>query len=247
MILTYFRQDWDRFPMDVRDPFKQLEPPANERAVVQTALDLLREFEILPHAVYDLDKFDAHRQSLHSLVDIKWTAITPRMQRVLYGINAVAQPANLIAAGVFWGYTFLCNAGAAVGPGACYEADTLIGVEINPEEAARAERNVSRIDSSGRARIVCADAVEVAADSAGPVDLLYLDADGAGGRGKAVYLDILQAVYDRIPKGGLVLAHNSVNCAEALSDYLGFVRDPAHFESSANLVVDTQGLEVSRK
>jgi predicted O-methyltransferase YrrM len=66
-------------------------------------------------------------------------------------------------------------------------------------------------------------------------------------QGKGVYLDILEAAYDRIPPGGIVLAHNSVNCAERLQHYLAFVRDPAHMRSSVNVILDREGLEVSIK
>ena len=61
------------------------------------------------------------------------------------------------------------------------------------------------------------------------------------------YLDILQAGYDQMPVGSLVLAHNSVNGAEQLSEYLAFVRDPAHFRASVNVILDGEGLEVSAK
>jgi hypothetical protein len=78
-----------------------------------------------------------------------------------------------------------------------------------------------------------------------PLNLLYLDADGTGKRGKGVYLDILQAGYERMPKGALVLAHNSVNSAAQLQDYLAFVRDPAKLRGSINVIMDGEGLEVS--
>ena len=91
------------------------------------------------------------------------------------------------------------------------------------------------------------DAVSFVGRYAAPIHLLYLDADGTNGRGKGVYLDILQAGYDRIPAGSLVLAHNSVNCADRLSEYLAFVRDPAHFRASVNVILDPEGLEVSVK
>ena len=94
------------------------------------------------HTEYDHARMLAHRQAVRDLFDIPWTAITPRMQRLIYAINAIVQPENMIAAGVFCGNTFISNAGAAVGPGACYTAKQLIGVEIRPEEAERAERNV---------------------------------------------------------------------------------------------------------
>lgn len=245
MVRTYRSEDWNTYRMDYSNPHRVLEPLEKETAVVEAALQVLREAKVLPHTDYDHAKLLAHRQAVAELFEIPWTAITPRMQRFLYAINAIVQPKNFIAAGVFCGNTFISNAGAAVGPGKCYTAQQLIGVEIQPEEAERAERNVRRLDPTGVARIVAADAVDVVAEFAGTIDLLYLDADGDSARGKGIYLDILEAGYDRMPPGSVVLAHNSVNCAERLKPYLEFVGDPAHFQSSVNVVFDSEGLEVS--
>ena len=242
---TYRSADWDRYRMDYHDPYRVLEPPEQEQAVVDAALAALHEAGLIPHTHYDGDKLLAHRQAVSDLFDVPWTAITPRMQRLLYALNAITQPATMIAAGVFCGYTFVSNAGAAVGPGACYTAQHLLGLEIKPDEADRAERNVRRIDPTGVARVVTADAVDFVASFPDPIDLLYLDADGAGGRGKGVYLDILEPVYATMPPGSLVLAHNSVNAAERLEHYLAFVRDTDHFHASVNVVFDREGLEVS--
>jgi predicted O-methyltransferase YrrM len=121
----------------------------------------------------------------------------------------------------------------------------LVGVEIKPVEAERAERNVRRIDATGVARVVAADAIEFVRDFADPIHLLYLDADGDRARGKGIYLDILEAAYDRMPKGAVVCAHNSVNCAERLRHYLAYVCNPAHMRASVNVVFDIEGLEVS--
>ena len=243
--MSYRSDDWDRYVMDCRDPHRTLEPLEQEIAVVDGALSRLRDAGVLADTGYDHAKFLAHREAVRELFEIPWTAISPRVQRLLYAINAIVQPRHMIAAGVFCGYTFICNAGAAVGPGACYTARQLIGVEIAPQEAARAERNVRRIDVTGIARVVADDAVNVAAQFREPIDLMYLDADDAGGRGKGIYLDILEAGYDRIPSGGVVLAHNSVNAAERLQSYLEFVRDPAHFRASVNVIVDSEWVEVS--
>jgi predicted O-methyltransferase YrrM len=231
--------------MDYGNPHRELEPAAAEVAVVGEALAALQAAGILPHTRYDQARMLAHREAVRDLFEIPWTAITPRMQRLLYAINAIVRPQNMIAAGVFCGNTFISNAGAAVGPGACYQAANLIGVEIVEEEAQRAERNVRRIDPTGVARVVAADAVEVVAGFAGPIHLLYLDADGDARRGKGIYLDILEQAYPRMPEGAVVLAHNSVNCGPRLKDYLGFVRDPAHMRASVNVVFDPEGLEVS--
>lgn len=245
MIRTYRSDDWNEYRMDYGNPHRELEPLGKEIAVVGEALSVLHKAGVLPHMRYDQQKMLAHRRAVRELFDIPWTAITPRMQRLLYAINAVVQPEHMLAAGVFCGFTFISNAGAAVGPGACYSAKNLIGVEIEPKEAARAESNVRRIDPTGVARVLAADAVDVAREFKQPIHLLYLDADGTDERGKGVYLDILESGYDRMPQGAVVLAHNSANATERLKHYLAFVRDPAHFRASVNVIFDIEGLEVS--
>jgi len=239
--------DWNAYKMVYAEPHRELESPEREVEVVAGALEALRDAGIIPGTEYDELRFLAHRRAVKEHFDIPWTAITPRMQRLLYAVTAITRPARVIAAGVFCGNTFVSNAGAAVGPGACYEAEDLVGVEIDAEKADGARRNVRRIDPTGVARIVADDAVKVAADYAEPVGLLYLDADGGPEQGKGIYLDILEAAWEKIPPGGVILAHNSVNCAERLEHYLTFVRDEANCRASVNVVFDPEGLEISVK
>jgi predicted O-methyltransferase YrrM len=242
-VATEFRvPDWAQYKMTYTDPHRELESLEEETAVVDQALEALREAGVLPHTQYDRKRFLAHRKAVADTFEIPWTAISPRVQRLLYAVNAIARPANMIAAGVFCGNTFISNAGAAVGPGACYEAKKLIGVEIKPEEAERAERNVRCVDSTGIARVVAADALDVVAAFKEPIHLLYLDADGSG---KKIYEDILRKAYQRLPEGALVLAHNSVNASERLAGYLEYVRDPRSFKASMNVILDPEGLEVT--
>lgn len=246
MIPTYESPDWQRYLMNYSEPFREFEPLQQEIAIVDEALEVLRRAGILPHTQYDRSKMLTHRKAVRQLFDVPWTAITPRMERLLYALNAIAQPKNLICAGIFCGFTFISNAGAGVGPGACYRPTNLIGVEISAEWAEGAERNLRRIDPSGFARIVRADALEFIKNFAEPIDLLYLDVNGQG-KGKALYLDILNAAYGKLSDGAIVLAHNSLNSAQALEDYLDFVRDRSNFRASVNIILDPEGLEVSRK
>ena len=247
MACEYRVDDWDTYRMDHKDPHRELEPLEREMMVVDAALGVLHETGVLAHVRYDGEKLMAMRSAVREKFEIPWTAISPRVQRLIYAINAIRQPAVMIAAGCFCGNTFICNAGAAVGPGACYAARHLVGVEIDAKEAARAERNVRRITANPAARVVADDAVPFVKQLGDPIDLLYLDADGAHGRGKGVYLDILKAGYDQMPAGSLVLAHNSVNGAGALQEYLAFVRNTANFRATVNVILDCEGLEVSAK
>lgn len=247
MVLEYRSPDWDRYVMDYRQPFRQLEPLEREVQVVDEALAVLKRAGILPHTNYDKTKFLAHRREVAEKFEIPWTAITPRMHRLIYAVNSILQPKVMVAAGIFCGFTFICNAGAAIGAGKCYDAERLVGIEIKPEEAARAERNVRKLTDDPSVQIIAADAVEVVANFDSQIDLLYLDADGAGRSGKGVYLDILLAGWDKMPSGSVILAHNSVNLAHQLRHYLEFVRNPQNCRASVNIVLDGEGLEVSMK
>ncbi|HJP32409.1 MAG TPA: class I SAM-dependent methyltransferase [Candidatus Latescibacteria bacterium] len=245
MAREYEAEGAREFAMEFGDPHRRLEPLAREIEVVEDGLAALVAAGVLPHTRYDRDRLLAHREAVAERFDIPWTAITHRMQRLLYAINAISQPRVMVAVGIFCGNTFISSAGAATGPGACYTARRLVGLEIRPEEADRARRNVATIDPDGQVEILGEDGIPWLRDFAGTIDLLYLDADGPEGRGKSIYLDLVEAAEHALDPGGLVLAHNSVNAAPALADYLAYVRDPANFRESVNMVVDDQGLEVS--
>jgi len=236
--------DWEQYRIDYHNPFQALEAPEEEIAIVDKVLARLAELQIIPHTRYDRARFETFRQAVIERFEIPWTAITPRMQCLLWALNAIRQPRNMLAAGIFCGNTFISNAGTGVGPDAVYQADNLVGIEIKLDEAARAERNVRAFDETGVAYIVAGDAVQVVGAFDKPIELLYLDANGTDARSKGIYLDILQAGLAQMPQGALVLAHNSVNCAEKMSDYLDFVRVPQRF-TSLNVIFDVEGLEVS--
>jgi len=243
--LVHEAPDWRTYRMDVRRPFAALEPLEQEIARVDAALSALVAAGVLPHARYDRERFARHRAEVAAAFDIPWTAITPRMHRLLYAINSIQQPRTLVAVGIFCGFTFIANAGAGLGAGACYAAERLLGIEIDPGEATRAARNVAAVDGDGRARILPADGVAALRELTGTLDLLYLDANGGGEQGKSIYLDMLAAARHALVAGSLVLAHNSLNCAAALADYLATVRDPANCRQSVNVCIDGEGLEVS--
>jgi len=238
--------DWRQYIMNWHDPHRQLESVERETAVVDAGLAALETHGVLRHSRYDREKFSAHRTAVRERFDIPWTAITPRMQRLLYGINAIAQPSTMVAVGVFCGNTFVSNAGAAIGPGTCYRAERVVGLEIRPGEADRARRNVATLESNGvDVQVLGEDGEPWLRNYDGTIDLLYLDADGPPGTGKSIYLTLLQTAEHVLRRGSIVLAHNSVNSARQLADYLTYVRDPDRFTTSVNMVVDDQGLEVT--
>lgn len=240
MAKEYRADDWQNYIMDWwGDPHPYMEPLENEIREVHKALSALVHYGILPHSTYDHDKMQAHRESVEKHFEIPWTGISPRMQRLLYAINAIAKPNIIVAMGIFCGNTFISNAGAAIGPGACYRAARLIGIEIDPGSAELARKNIVTLDTYHQAEIITADGVRWLRAYTGIIDLLYIDADGA-------YLPIIkEASKGALHRGSLVLAHNSVNFSFSLASYLKYVRNPAHSIESVNMYVDDQGLEVT--
>ena len=240
MAIEYRTEDWAEYTMPWKgDPHPIKEPLEAEIRIVDGVLDALVDAGILPHMGYDGEKFLAHRAAVKERFEIPWTGISPRMQRLLYALNAIVRPEVMVATGVFCGNTFINNAGAAIGPGACYRARRLVGIEIVAEETERAARNVATIDGEGQAEIVAADAVEWLRENPGRIDLLYIDANGS-------YLPIVEtAARTSLGKGSLVVAHNSINMESQLSSYLRFVRNSSHCVESVNVMIDDQGLEVT--
>jgi len=244
--LEHKAADWQIYKMNMHKPHEILEPADREIAAVAAGLEALKAAGILARTDYDQERFLAFRKAVAKEFEIPWTAITPRLQRLIWAINAIKRPPVMIAAGVFCGNTFISNAGAAVGPGAVYTAKALVGLEIKPGEAERAERNVRKIDPTGVARVLAKDAVPFCAEWKDSIDLLYLDADGDEARGgKGIYLMIAEAAWGKMAPGSILLAHNSINAADALKHYLAFVRDGKNCRASVNMHLDGEGLEVS--
>ncbi len=238
--------DWREYKMEFGEPFRELESAAAEEAVVAEALAALVRQGLLPHGRYDAARFLAQRQEIRRQFEIPWTAISPRLHRLLYAINDIVQPQVMVAVGVFCGFTFIANAGPGVGEGAGHCPRRLVGIEIDPQHSELARRNVARLDAQGRAEILATDGVEWLASNEQPIDLLYLDATAPGAEGKTLYERLLRTALPRLRSGGLVLAHNAENLAAPLAGYLAAVRDPVCFAASVTVVLDDQGLEASR-
>jgi len=229
-----------------------------EEQAVDRALDILRQEGFLPphspggdHQCDHL-RFDALRTAVRRKFRVPWTSITPPMERLLYGLNAVLRPQRFVGIGIFCGNTLIWNIGAAVGPGKCYTAESLVGVEINPESAAIAAANLERIGALEDVCLLVEDGHETLSRIDGPIDLLYLDAQGPlpgtnGPSTKLIYLSLLERAYDKLRPGSLVLAHDTLPqwFVETAGAYLDFVRDSNHFRASVSLEPDTEGLEVS--
>jgi len=255
---THYAENWQAHVMGIHSgnsAFHVFEEDEKEISVIDKALQELANFGILQDTSYDYSKFTALREAIknsENSFEIPWTGISPRMQRLIYAINAINKPQAVVCAGIFCGYTFICNIGAAIGPGACYQAKHLYGFEILEKEAERARKNIGTFDVNKESSILSSDIVEWFSSSKTPIDLLYIDAkpvdwDKSWRRAEesSEYYKIVKGAMQNLAKGSLIVAHNSMNAADYLSDYLEFVRSPDNFSASVNLAIDDSGLEVT--
>jgi len=75
--------DWQTYKMNMQKPHEVLEPLDREVAIVGEALQALKAAGVLERTEYDAAKFLSFRKAVADTFEIPWTAITPRMQRLI--------------------------------------------------------------------------------------------------------------------------------------------------------------------
>jgi len=153
----------------------------------------------------------------------------------------------MVELGCFWGNTLAWFAGPALCRDRIYEAKSIVGIDIDAAAVDKAMDNFRKIGVEDDVTLIPADARQLAADLEGPIDYLYLEAKEEGA--PSIYLDLLQAVYDKLPEGAWVIAHDifDKDSIRELKPYVNWVRDPAHFSTSFAFDIDFCGAELSVK
>ena len=139
----------------------------------------------MPHTDYDPARLLAHRAAVAAQFEIPLDGNQP--PDAATDLRAQRDPAA-VRDGGGWNFSAATPSsrtrGAAIGPGACYRAEHLVGLEIRPAEADRARRNVEKFRNDGApfpVQILGQDALPWLRAFDGSIDLLYLDADGPRG------------------------------------------------------------------
>lgn len=118
------------------------------------------------------------------------------------------------------------------------ESGKIISVEINPELAKIARENLKRAGLADKIEVVVGDALEVLPTLAGPFDFVFIDA------AKKEYLDYLKLVEEKLSPDAVVVADNAKVFAEAMADYLHYVRNSVKYKSQF-IDCGQDGLEIS--
>jgi len=92
-------------------------------------------------------------------------------------------------------------------------------LEIDPVKVKLAGENFAKAGVSDLILIVEGDALKTLPKLEGKYDFVFIDA------AKEQYKSYLDAIWDRIPSGGVIVAHNAVALASSMKDYLDYVQN----------------------
>ena len=102
----------------------------------------------------------------------------------------------------------------------------MVTIEYDPARARELERNIRRAGLADVVRVVAGDAFVQIPKLQGTFDFVFLDA------WKKDYQRFFDLVFPRLDRGGLFLAHNVVNKASEMGDFLKTIRtNPALWSS----------------
>jgi len=248
-----------------RDPYfaYRLGRTSLETGIVDAALELLKNKSHVPDSAdYDRLAVDAHRALLKDEFEGSWTSLSPTMERLIYMLTSVRRPAHLLELGSFWGYTLGWFAGPCIGPDRAYAAERIIGVDVDADMVEKARANFRKLENVSEVELIAEDARTALDRIDGPLDFVYLEAKyenraiaAAQASGESdtlgpvggLYLILLRQLYDRLPEGAWVMAHDNLDwtARKELAPYLAFVRDKAHFSESICFDIDDCGMELS--
>jgi len=116
--------------------------------------------------------------------------------RMLSMISCMIQPISILEIGTYTGYSALCLAEGLKDNGLIHTID------INDELTPMVRKYVSLAGLDSKFRIYTGNALDIIPTLNGPFDLVFIDAD------KINYTNYFDLVFDKVNKGGYILADN---------------------------------------
>jgi predicted O-methyltransferase YrrM len=160
--------------------------------------------------------------------------VSPEGGRLLYTLIRASRPATVVEFGTSFGISTIHLAAAVRDNG----TGRVVSTELNAAKVARAGANLAEAGLADVVTILAGDARETLADLPGPVGFVLLDG------WKNLYLPLLRQLEPRLAAGALVVADDTVSMAAQMTDYLAYVRDPAHGYLSVSFP-ESDGLEIT--
>ncbi len=182
-----------------------------------------------------LSKADSVLMEIEAMTKRKFLPIVgPQKGQVLVEVIRKIRPKRVLEVGTFIGYSAILMAKEL-------ESDAhLITIEIHPQEAEEARKNIKKAEVAATVEVVVGDAIEVIPTLRGKFDLVFLDAE------KSEYLDYLRLVENKLHKGSNIVADNAGIFADEMKDFLSYIRSSGKY-SSKYVPMGEDGLEVSVK
>ena len=134
--------------------------------------------------------------------DTHMNVLQPRMLsghfqgRVLSMISAMINPKSILEIGTYTGYSALCFAEGL------QENGKITTIDINDELESRIRKYVDKAELSNVIDLRIGNALEIIPDLDETFDLVFIDAD------KENYLNYYKIVFDKVRKGGYIIADN---------------------------------------
>jgi predicted O-methyltransferase YrrM len=160
--------------------------------------------------------------------------VSPEGGRLIYTLVRASRPDTVVEFGTSFGISTIHLAAAVLDNG----AGRVISTELSAAKVARARANLAEAGLADLVTIMEGDARETLATLAGTVGFVLLDG------WKGLYLPVLRILEPRLTAGALVVADDTVSMAAQMTDYLSYVRDPAHGYLSVSFP-ESDGLEIT--
>ena len=139
--------------------------------------------------------------------------------KLLEAIVRKKQPKLILEIGTLIGFSAILMAQHLKG-------GKIISIEIAPHAAAAAERNLKDAGFSEKVKVLVGDALSIIPKLKDKFGLVFVDA------AKEEYLSYLQMLEKRnLQKGTVVVADNAKIFADAMQDYLHYVRNSGRYKS----------------
>ncbi|OGN95918.1 MAG: hypothetical protein A2Z77_04155 [Chloroflexi bacterium RBG_13_51_36] len=116
----------------------------------------------------------------------------------------------------------------------------IVTIEMDPESARRAEKNIQRAGLADKIEVHIGNALALIPRMNGNFEMVFLDA------AKDEYLEYLKLSENKLRRGGVVFADNVKTPTHEMRDYLNYVRNSGRYRSDyVDMVFD--GVEISTK